>query len=67
MSVEAVDEGLDGRFVDVADVGGSLTRLIASNNGLRLDEPEGVDDNLSFHRLNRVDHDGDRAGVKRLK
>lgn len=49
MPVQAVNEGLDGRFVDVADVGSRLARLTARHNCVRIDQAESVDDDLSFH------------------
>jgi len=51
----------------MADVRGGLPRLLAHHRGLWVDEAEGIDDDLALHRLNRVDHDGDRARVQRLK
>jgi hypothetical protein len=34
---------------------------LAQHHRLRIDETESVDDNLSFHRLYRIDDDGDGA------
>ena len=61
VSVEAVDEGLDGRLVQVSDVGGRLARLVAHHEGLRVYESEGVDDDFAFYGLDGVDDDGDGA------
>jgi hypothetical protein len=48
VAVEAVDEGLDGGLVEVADVGGGLAGLVAHHEGLGVDEAEGVDDDLAL-------------------
>ena len=61
MAVEAVDEGLDGGFVEVAEVGGRLARLLAHHQHLRVDEAEGVDDDFALDGLDGVDDDGDGA------
>lgn len=61
MTVEAVDEGLDGGLVEVADVGRCLAGLVAHHEGLRVDEAEGVDDNFSLYGLDGVDDDCDGA------
>lgn len=65
--VETVDEGLDGGFVEVTEVGGALPRFLTEHERLRIDEAEGVDDDFSFHRLNGVDDDGDGAGGELLE
>lgn len=67
LTVEAVDERLDGGLVEVADVGGGLARLLPQHVGLREDEAEGVDDDLALDGLDGVDDDGDGARVELLK
>lgn len=67
VAVEAVDEGLDGGLVEVADVGGGLAGLVAHHEGLRVDEAEGIDDDLALDGLDGVDDDGDGAGSKLLE
>lgn len=62
--VKAVDQGLDGGFVKVADVGGGLPGFLAEHEGLRVDEAEGVDDHLALDGLDGVDDDGDGAGCE---
>ena len=62
--VQAVDQSLDGRFLDVSDVGRGLAGLGALDDGVRVDEAEGVDDDLALDGLYRVDDDGDGAGVE---
>ena len=49
MSVEAVDESLDGRLVEVSQVGGTLTRFLAKHERLWVDEPESINDNLALN------------------
>lgn len=67
MSVEAVDESLDGRLVEMSQVGGTLTRFLAEHERLWVDEPESIDDDLAFDRLDGIDNDGDGSGCKLLK
>ena len=64
VSVKTVDQRLDGRLVDVADIRRRLARFAASDDGVRVDEAEGVDDDLALDGLYRVDDDGDGAGVE---
>jgi len=61
MAIEAVDEGLDGGFVEVAEVGRGLAGFLPQHEGLRVDEAEGVDDDFAFDGLDGVDDDGDGA------
>ena len=61
VAVEAVDEGLDGGFVEVPQVGGRLPGLVAHHERLRVDEAEGVDDDFALDGLDGVDDDGDGA------
>ena len=37
MPIETVNQGLDRRFVDVADVGRSLARFVSHDNTMRID------------------------------
>ena len=53
--------------MEVANVGGGLSGLLAHEEELRVDEAEGVDDHLALDRLNRVDHDGHAPRVELLK
>ncbi len=64
MSVEAVDQGLDRGFVEVAQIGSALPRLLAKHEGLWVDETESVNDYLSFDRLDRIDDNGYGARSK---
>lgn len=65
--VQPVDERLDGGFVDVPNIGGGLARLAACDDGLGVDEAEGVDDDFAFDGLDRVDYDGYAASMSRLE
>lgn len=67
VAVEAVDEGLDRGLVEVADVGRGLAGLVAHHERLRVDEAEGVDDDLALDRLDGVDDDGDGARCQLLE
>jgi len=61
VAVEAMDEGLNGGFVEVAEVGGGLPRFLAEHQELRGDEPKCVDDDFAFDGLDGVDDDCDGA------
>jgi hypothetical protein len=67
MAIEAMDQRLDRRLVDVSDVRGRLARLGARGDGVRLDEAEGVDDDLALDGLDGVDDDSDGARVEGLE
>lgn len=56
-----MDKGLNGGFVEVADVGGCLAWLLTEHEGLGVDEAEGVNDDLALDGLDGVDNDGDGA------
>ena len=49
MSVETVDESLDGRFVEMSQVGGTLTRFLTKHERLWVDESESIDDYLALN------------------
>mmetsp|Transcript_31889 Transcript_31889/g.93710 ORF Transcript_31889/g.93710 Transcript_31889/m.93710 type:complete len:331 (+) Transcript_31889:2125-3117(+) len=65
--VEAVDEGLDRRLVQMADVAGRLAGLLAEHHELRIDEAEAVDDDLALDGLDGIDDEGDGAGIQGLE
>ena len=46
--VEAMDEGLNGGFVDVTDIEGSLSGLVSNNNAVWVDKSGGIDNDLAF-------------------
>ena len=67
MSVEAVDQSLNGGLVEVTQVTRALAGLLAHHEKLRVDESEGVNDDLALDGLDGVNDDGDGARVKLLE
>ena len=67
--VEAMDEGLNGGFVNVTDIGGSLSGLVSHNNAVWVDKSERIDNDFAFvfDRLDRVNYDCNRTSVERFK
>jgi len=65
--VEAVDKGLDGRLVEVTQVGCALAGLLAKHQRLGIDESERIDYDLPLDGLDGVDYDGDSAGRQLLE
>lgn len=49
VAVEAVNESLNRRLVEVTQVGRGLAGLLAHDHGLRLDETERINDDLTLH------------------
>lgn len=62
VSIQAVDEGLNGWFVEMTKIGSCLSRFLTHHECLRVYEAEGIDDDFAFDGLNGVDDDGDGAG-----
>ena len=48
MSVEPMDEGLNGWLVEVSEVRCALSGLLAKHEGLGVDQTEGINDDLAF-------------------
>lgn len=67
MPVQAVDKSLDGGLVEMTQVGCRLAGLLAVDQGLWVDEAEGINDNLALDGLDGVDNNGDGAGVELLE
>jgi len=67
MPVQAVDQCLDRRLVQVTDVARCLTGLLAGHEGLGIDRPESVNNDFSSDGLDRVDNDSDGTWVKLLE
>lgn len=67
MAVEPVDERLDRWLVKVSQVGCGLACFLSEDVGLRVDEAEGVDDDLALDGLDGVNDDGDGAGGQLLE
>jgi hypothetical protein len=58
MPIQPMDQGLNTRFVQVADVGSGLPRFLVEQHELRVDGPESVDDYFALDGLDRVNDDG---------
>lgn len=67
VAVETVDEGLNGRLVQMTQVGCCLAGLLAHDDGLWLDETEGINDDLALDGLDGVDDHGNGAGSELFK
>lgn len=67
MTVQAVDEALDARFVQVSDIGSRLSRLLSQYDGVGVNQPESINNDLSRHGLNGVDDDGHSTRLKLLE
>lgn len=67
MSVQSVNQGLNARFVQVAQVRCSLPWLLTHHKCLGGDEPEGVNDDFAFDRLNGINDYGDGTRGKLLE
>ncbi len=62
MPVQPVYQGLDAGFVEMAQVGGGLSRFLAHHEGLGGDEAECVDYHFPLDGLDGIDHYSDGAG-----
>jgi hypothetical protein len=62
-----VDQSLDGRLVQVTQIGGGLSGLLTHDNRLGLDKTECIDDNLAFDGLDWVDDYSNSARRKLLE
>ena len=67
MSVEAVDERLNGRFVQVTQVRCALTWLLSKHERLWVDESEGINDNLALDGLDGVNNNGNGSRCQLFK
>jgi hypothetical protein len=67
VTIQAVDEGLDRRLLQVPDVARRLAWLVAQHHQLWIDQAKAVDDDLSLDRLDRVDDQGHGARMQRFK
>jgi len=61
MSVETVNECLDGRLVQVTQVRSALTWFLPKHKRLWVDESEGIDDNFALDGLDGVNNDGNSS------
>lgn len=67
MSVEPVNEGLDGWLVQVPQVGRGLSGLLTQHHRLRVDQSKRVDYHLALDALDGIDHHCHRTLIERLK
>jgi len=56
MSVQAVDEGLDRRLVEMSQVRSTLSGFLAEHERLWVNQTESINDNLALDGLNRIDN-----------
>lgn len=64
MPIQAMNQTLNARLVDVSDVRCRLTWFLAENNGMGVDQAESVDDDFAFDRLDGIDDYSYRTGVQ---
>lgn len=57
MSVETVYERLYGWLVQVTEIRCGLSWFVAHHEGLRVDQPKGIDDNFALDGLYWIDND----------
>ena len=62
-----MDQSLDTGLVQMTQVGGGLSGLLAHHQGLWSDQAEGIDDDFAFDGLDGIDDDGDGARGELLK
>ena len=67
MTIEAMDESLNGRLVDVTDIRSRLTRLKALEDHSGANQPERVNDDFTLHGLDGVHDDGNGTTIKLLE
>lgn len=67
VSIEVVNERLDGGFTQVSEVGRGLPWRDAHHRQLRVDGAESVDHHCALHTLNRIHHDRHCTLVQRLE
>ena len=48
VAVETMNKRLDGWFIEVSDIRGRLAWFLAKHERLRVDQSEGVNDNLAL-------------------
>ena len=53
VSIQSVNKGLNAGLVNVTDIRGGLSRLLSQNNGVRVDETEGINYNFPLDGLDR--------------
>lgn len=59
--VQAVDECLDRRLIQVTQIGCGLPRLLTHDHSLGLNKSESINNNFALDGLDRVNDNGDSA------
>jgi hypothetical protein len=67
MTVQAMDECLDRRLLQMANIAGRLTRLVTEHHQLWIDQAKAVNDDFALDRLDRIDHQCHSSRMKRFK
>lgn len=67
MSVEAVNQSLNRRLVEMSQVRCTLTWFLAEHERLWVDNTESINDDLAFHRLYGIYHNSDSSRSKLLE
>jgi len=66
MLVKATSKGNNTWLSQMTNVGGSLSRLLPSHHGLRINRSERIDHNFTFNWLNWINNDTDSFWIKLL-
>ena len=56
MPVQAMDQCLNGWFLQMTQHGGGLSRFLAKDHHVGVDQAESVNDNFSFDTLDGIHH-----------
>lgn len=56
MSIQSVNQCLDGWFVQMTNVAGGLSGFLSEHHELRVDEAEAIDDYFALDGLDGVDN-----------
>ena len=67
VAIEAMNECLNGGFVEMPNGGSGLPRFLPQHHELRINETKTVNHDLSLHGLNGIHHQRHRAGIERLE
>lgn len=67
VSVQAVDQSLNRWLIQVTQVRCCLPGFLAHDDGLGLNQSEGVDNNLALHGLDGVNDNRNSTGCKLLE
>ena len=59
-----MNQSLDGGFIEMAQVGGTLTGFLAEHERLWVDQSESVNDDFALDGLDGIDDYGNSSGSK---